>query len=95
MYASESKAFYLLAQDHAFWKHNQCINLENFQVLLCYQSVCLCKWESLFKLMESMLGVVGYQYVYSHLDKYSSVVIERTVMKNKPVQNKCESFKAL
>lgn len=42
-----------------------------------------------------MLGVVGYQYVYSHLDKYSSVVIERTVMKNKPVQNKCESFKAL
>lgn len=41
-----------------------------------------------------ILQVVGQQYVYSHLDKYSSVVIQRAIMKNKPVEGKYESCKA-
>lgn len=46
-YASESKTFCPLMQNHAFSGHNQCIHSENFQALLCCLSLCLYKWESL------------------------------------------------
>lgn len=58
-YASESKAFHPLTQNHAFWGHNQCIHLETFRYDSANCPYVYRNKKVSCKLSECVLHVVG------------------------------------